>query len=44
MCRKIVERHAGTITAKSELGRGSTFVATLPIKQRPIDDDPDEEE
>ena len=43
VCRKIVERHTGTITAKSDLGCGSTFVATLPVKQRPIDD-PDEEE
>ena len=37
VCRKIVERHTGTLTAKSELGCGSTFVATLPVNYRPID-------
>jgi signal transduction histidine kinase len=33
ICRKIVERHAGTITAKSEPGKGTTFIVTLPMKQ-----------
>jgi two-component system, LuxR family, sensor kinase FixL len=30
ICRKIIERHGGKITAKSELGKGSAFIVTLP--------------
>jgi signal transduction histidine kinase len=30
ICRKIVARHGGTITAHSRPGKGSTFVVTLP--------------
>ncbi len=31
ICRRIVERHGGDITAQSILGQGSTFIVTLPI-------------
>ena len=30
ICRRIVERHGGTITATSAPGRGSTFIVKLP--------------
>ncbi|MDG2989358.1 ATP-binding protein [Candidatus Synechococcus calcipolaris G9] len=33
ICRKIVERHNGTITATSDLGSGATFIITMPVKQ-----------
>jgi signal transduction histidine kinase len=42
ICRKIVERHAGTITAHSTPGRGSRFEVVLPVapraERRPTDD------
>jgi two-component system sensor kinase FixL len=34
VCRKIVDRHGGVITARSTLGEGSTFIAVLPLKQK----------
>lgn len=33
VCRKIVERHNGTITARSSPNEGATFIITLPVKQ-----------
>ena len=33
ICRKIVERHGGTITATSIAGQGTTFHVALPVTQ-----------
>jgi len=35
ICRKIAERHGGSITARSVPGRGATFIVTLPLLQKP---------
>jgi PAS domain S-box-containing protein len=35
VCRRIADRHHGSITAKGELGKGATFIITLPIRQAP---------
>ena len=34
VCRKIVQRHGGMITAKSIQKKGTTFIVTLPMKQK----------
>lgn len=34
ICRKIAERHGGSITGKSTVGQGAKFIVTLPTKQR----------
>jgi PAS domain S-box-containing protein len=33
VCRRIVDRHHGTITARSKPGEGATFTVTLPVRQ-----------
>jgi len=32
VCRRIVDRHGGTITARSKPGEGATFIVRLPVK------------
>jgi PAS domain S-box-containing protein len=34
VCRRIVERHGGTIAARSRPGEGATFSILLPVRQR----------
>jgi len=31
-CKNIIEQHGGTISVKTELGKGTTFIVTLPIE------------
>jgi signal transduction histidine kinase len=33
ICKKIVQRHGGQISAKSTPGSGSTFIVVLPFQQ-----------
>ena len=33
VCKKIVQRHGGNITAQSKIGKGTTFTVTLPVNQ-----------
>jgi PAS domain S-box-containing protein len=33
VCRRIVDRHGGNITARSTPGEGATFIITVPLKQ-----------
>jgi signal transduction histidine kinase len=38
ICRKIVERHGGAITARSSPGQGSAFLVTLPLRPPKTED------
>ncbi len=35
ICKRIIERHGGTITAESSPGHGARFIITLPTRQQP---------
>jgi light-regulated signal transduction histidine kinase (bacteriophytochrome) len=34
ICKKVVERHGGKITARSQVNKGSTFIVTLPANRK----------
>src|SRR5207249_6135999 len=34
VCRRITDRHGGTITARSKPGEGAAFIAALPLRQQ----------
>ena len=36
VCRRIVERHGGSIGARSKPGTGSTFIVTMPLETEPM--------
>ena len=40
VCRRIVDRHKGVITAKSKPGEGATFIVALPVRQLVKDKSP----
>jgi light-regulated signal transduction histidine kinase (bacteriophytochrome) len=40
VCRRIVDRHKGVITAMSKPGEGATFAVTLPLRQQAKDKPP----
>lgn len=40
VCRKITDRHRGSIMAESEEGRGATFTILLPVKQPSAPENP----
>jgi len=38
VCRKIAERHGGSITARSTPGEGATFIVTLPMQHEKVEE------
>jgi PAS domain S-box-containing protein len=38
ICRRISDRHHGNIIARSQLGKGATFIVTLPVRQPKADE------
>lgn len=38
VCRKIAERHGGSITARSKPGEGATFIVTLPMQHEKVEE------
>ncbi len=41
ICKRIVDAHGGKITAKSTIGKGSTFTVALPIRRETAQKEPD---
>jgi signal transduction histidine kinase len=33
LCRRIISQHGGTLTAESELNKGSRFIIRLPMRE-----------
>ena len=36
LCKKIVEKHNGYISARSKINEGSTFIISLPLEQQNV--------